>query len=49
MFNLLYFRIQNLEREKGTHIYNKRSDFRQEFAPLEEMDQKSNTDRKAEG
>ncbi|KAJ8304845.1 hypothetical protein KUTeg_018428 [Tegillarca granosa] len=41
-------RILALEREKGTHIYSKRSDFRNDFSQLEEIDRKQTTERKTE-
>ncbi|XP_033115296.1 coiled-coil domain-containing protein 112-like isoform X2 [Anneissia japonica] len=41
-------KITAMEREKSTHLYNKRSDFRKEYCPLEEMEMKLNTERKAE-
>eukprot|EP00058_Branchiostoma_floridae_P010489 XP_002595977.1 hypothetical protein BRAFLDRAFT_128082 [Branchiostoma floridae] len=41
-------KIKNLEREKTTHLYSKRSDFRQQFCELEDLEMKGNTDRKTE-
>lgn len=41
-------RIAALEREKCTHIYSKRSDFRADFSLLEEIDTKANDERKTE-
>ena len=42
------YRITNLDREKGTHLYNKRSDFRKEFCVLEEHELKLLSERKQE-
>ncbi|XP_078690117.1 coiled-coil domain-containing protein 112-like [Branchiostoma floridae x Branchiostoma belcheri] len=44
----LELKIKNLEREKTTHLYSKRSDFRQQFCELEELEMKGNTNRKTE-
>lgn len=44
----LNVQIAALEREKATHIYSKRSDFREDFSQLEETDSKSNNERKTE-
>ncbi|XP_064607746.1 coiled-coil domain-containing protein 112-like [Liolophura sinensis] len=44
----LSLQIQALEREKGTHIYSKRNDFRKEFSQLEDMEAKMLTERKSE-
>ncbi|XP_064621035.1 coiled-coil domain-containing protein 112-like [Lineus longissimus] len=44
----LEIKEQNLDKEKATHVYSKRSDFRKEFLALEEMDQKKVTERKTE-
>ncbi|XP_022100842.1 coiled-coil domain-containing protein 112-like [Acanthaster planci] len=41
-------KINNLDREKGIHLYNKRSDFRKLFCSLEEQELKLNSDRKTE-
>ncbi|XP_038073575.1 coiled-coil domain-containing protein 112-like [Patiria miniata] len=41
-------KINNLDREKGVHLYNKRSDFRKLFCTLEEQELKLNSDRKTE-
>ena len=40
--------VQNLEREKSTHVYSKRSEFSKEFAALQEMETKMNQQLKAE-
>ena len=37
-----------MEREKCTHLYSRRSDFRQDFSQLEDLDNKSTGERKAE-
>ena len=37
-----------MEREKTTHLYNRRGDFRKEFVQMEEMETKMLNDRKAE-
>ncbi|XP_071953020.1 coiled-coil domain-containing protein 112-like [Antedon mediterranea] len=44
----LTHKITAIDREKNTQLYNKRNDFRKEFCPLEEMELKLNTERKAE-
>ncbi|XP_074650032.1 coiled-coil domain-containing protein 112-like [Tubulanus polymorphus] len=44
----LEIKVKNLEKERGTHIFNKRNDFRKDFMPLEEMDLKMNDERKNE-
>ncbi|XP_072166981.1 coiled-coil domain-containing protein 112-like [Diadema setosum] len=41
-------KVVALEREKNTHIYSKRSEFRQEYHELEEQESKTVSDRKAE-
>ncbi|KAH3830152.1 hypothetical protein DPMN_103390 [Dreissena polymorpha] len=41
-------RIQAMEREKCTHLYSKRSDFRDEFSQIEELEDKQNNERKTE-
>ncbi|XP_071096216.1 coiled-coil domain-containing protein 112-like [Haliotis cracherodii] len=46
--NKLEIQIQAMEREKGTHIYSKRSDYRADFVQLEEQDSKMTTQRKTE-
>ena len=37
-----------MEREKCTHLYSRRSDFRQDFSQLEDLDNKTSSGRKAE-
>lgn len=37
-----------MEREKCTHLYSKRSDFRQDFSHIEELDNKYTNERKTE-
>ena len=53
MFNTdIYFnrnRIQNMEREKGTHLYNKHSEFHKDFSSFQEMELKMKTEIKNEG
>ncbi|ESP03620.1 hypothetical protein LOTGIDRAFT_237617 [Lottia gigantea] len=44
----LEVQIQAMEREKMTHIYSKRSDFRSDFSQLEEQDNNSTLERKTE-
>ncbi|XP_052795375.1 coiled-coil domain-containing protein 112-like [Mya arenaria] len=44
----LKVQIQAMEREKCTHLYSKRSDFRHEFTQLEELDSTNNNERKTE-
>ncbi|CAH1795771.1 unnamed protein product [Owenia fusiformis] len=44
----LEIKVQNMEREKTTHLYNRRNDFREEFRHLEELDRKLSTDQKTE-
>lgn len=42
------FRVVALEREKTTHLYSKRSEFRHDFSILEELDSKLTGDIKSE-
>uniref|UniRef100_A0A2C9LG35 Coiled-coil domain-containing protein 112 n=1 Tax=Biomphalaria glabrata TaxID=6526 RepID=A0A2C9LG35_BIOGL len=44
----LNVQIQALEREKFTHIYSKRSEFRQDFTPLEDEELKMTDERQTE-
>ncbi|KAK6189025.1 hypothetical protein SNE40_005077 [Patella caerulea] len=44
----LEVQIQAMEREKSTHIFSKRSDFRADFLQLEELDTNSTSERKTE-
>ncbi|XP_052283172.1 coiled-coil domain-containing protein 112-like isoform X2 [Dreissena polymorpha] len=44
----LKVQIQAMEREKCTHLYSKRSDFRDEFSQIEELEDKQNNERKTE-
>ncbi|XP_071167437.1 coiled-coil domain-containing protein 112-like [Mytilus edulis] len=44
----LNVQIAALEREKATHLYSRRSDFRGDFSQLEEIDSKSNDEKKTE-
>ncbi|GFO13549.1 coiled-coil domain-containing protein 112-like [Plakobranchus ocellatus] len=44
----LNVQIQAMEREKQTHIFSKRSDFRSDFSPLEEEEVKLMEERKTE-
>ncbi|KAL4228235.1 hypothetical protein ACF0H5_013668 [Mactra antiquata] len=44
----LKVQIQAMEREKCTHLYSKRSDFRHDFAVLEELETKTVGERKSE-
>ncbi len=37
-----------MEREKSTHLYNKRGDFHKTFGDLEEMDKNLEVETKAE-
>ena len=37
-----------MEREKCTHLYSKRSDFRHDYCQLEEMENKATGERKSE-
>jgi len=37
-----------MEREKCTHLYSKRNDFRHDFSQLEELESKQNNERKTE-
>lgn len=50
--NLTYlwsaFRICAIEREKGTHLYGKRNDFRKDYCTMEEQEMKMVSDRKTE-
>ncbi|XP_067667298.1 coiled-coil domain-containing protein 112-like isoform X2 [Haliotis asinina] len=46
--NKLEIQIQAMDREKGTHLYSKRSDHRADFIQLEEEDSKATIQRKAE-
>ncbi|XP_059179048.1 coiled-coil domain-containing protein 112-like [Physella acuta] len=46
--NKLNIQIQAIEREKLTHIFSKRSDFRKEFSLLEEEELKMSEERKTE-
>ena len=39
-------RAEKCEREKGTHVYNKHSEFSHEFLPLQDMDRKMDKDRR---
>ena len=41
-------RIAALEREKQAHVYSKRSEFRQDYTALEELESKAVSDRKNE-
>ncbi|XP_076443342.1 coiled-coil domain-containing protein 112-like [Babylonia areolata] len=44
----LDIQIQAMERERATHIFSKRSDFRKDFSTLEEMNTKLTEERKEE-
>ncbi|XP_069136693.1 LOW QUALITY PROTEIN: coiled-coil domain-containing protein 112-like [Argopecten irradians] len=46
--NKLRVQIVALDREKSTHLYSKRNDFRQDFLPLQEMETKATESRKTE-
>ena len=48
LLHVYIHRIQAMEREKCTHLYSRRSDFRQDFSQLEDQDNKSTGERKAE-
>lgn len=43
-----FFRIQNIEREKVTHIYSKHGEFRDLFSQLQEIETKRARDRDTE-
>ena len=42
-------KVQNLEREKSTHVYSKHSEFTRDFSPLQEMDNKMSQRLKMDG
>lgn len=44
----LLSRVQAMEREKSSHLYSRRSEFREDYCQLEEMDKKFTDVRKSE-
>ncbi|KAL5004978.1 hypothetical protein ScPMuIL_018434 [Solemya velum] len=44
----LQVQVQAMEREKSTHLYSRRSEFREDYCQLEEMDKKFTDVRKSE-
>ena len=48
LFCFVLFRIQNIEREKTTHIYNKHGEFHDFFTQFQEIETKGMKDRQTE-
>lgn len=46
--NQLKIKVQNYEKEKSTHIYNKHGEFHKDFTVLQDMDIKFSQDRRTE-